>query len=274
MRDEARARARLGSEVHLVPATAEALEACVPTVRAVVNLAGAPIFTRWTDAARERIVSSRLDTTRSIVRAMELADTPPAVLVSASAIGWYDASVPEVQDERAPAAGGFVGELVREWEHTASEAEASGVRVVLARIGLVVGPGGGMLGNMLPAFRAGLGGRIGSGRQAMPWVHLDDVVEVLVQALTDARYAGPINLVAPDPERTQQSFAEALGGVLGRPTVVPAPAFAIRLVMGDAAELLLVSPRVAPRRLEALGYTFRYRSLVPALEAATRPRPR
>lgn len=270
VRDVARARAIFGPAATLVAADSgdSALCDAVAQADAVINLAGEPIIgrlgsLRWTRSRRDALERSRIDVTRRLVAAMRAAERSPDVLVSASAVGVYGDRGDERLDERSRPGTGFAAELCRDWERVALEARDC--RVVALRIGIVLGVGGGALQSMLPAFRAGLGGRIGDGRQYVPWVHLTDMVEIIVQALTDERMAGVVNAVAP-AEDSNRDLTVALGRVVERGARFPVPAGALRLAMGDAAGVVLASQRVVPAALTRLGFAFRFPELRGALE--------
>jgi uncharacterized protein (TIGR01777 family) len=239
-------------------------------IDAVVNLAGAPIVARaWTKERKRRLVESRIGVTRRLVDWLATRDRRPEVLVSASAIGWYGPAAPNggddpALDERAPAGEGFAAVLCRAWEREAAGAAALGMRVCRLRLGLVLGPEGGMLRSLLPGFRAGLGAVIGDGRQWLSWIHRDDAVEMITRAIADPLFSGAINAVAPRPVR-QAEFAEALGRVLHRPVWLRFPAAALRALLGDRASLLLEGPRVLPKRAQEIGFAFRCPELEPAL---------
>lgn len=238
----------------------------VSGARAVVHLAGEPVLGRWTDARKQRIRESRIGSTRQIVRAIERAEARPDVLVSASAVGFYGARHPDEElDEETSGGDGFLAEVVRDWEKEAEAAEALGVRVVRARIGIVLGPGGGALMQMLPAFRAFVGGPVGDGKQVLSWVHEDDAVRLLCFALDDQRVRGAFNVVAPNPA-TMNQLARTLADALGRPAAFRVPAFAVRLALGEASMPVLTGQRVVPRVAERLGFAFRY----PDLDGAVR----
>ena len=237
---------------------------------AVVNLAGEPIAGhRWSTARKQRIRDSRVQATQDLVDAVAAASTRPQVLVSASAVGYYGPHGDEPLDETAGPGTDFLAQVCQAWEQEAERAEQRGMRVVRLRIGVVLAADGGALAQMLPLFRAFLGGRLGSGRQWMSWIHRDDVTGLIVDALVDTRYTGAVNATAPTPV-TNRDFTRALGRVLARPTVLPAPAFALRLALGEMADMLLTGQRVRPAAAERLGYRFRYRDLEPALRASAR----
>jgi hypothetical protein len=268
VRSDSSARSRLGAEVELVPMDGgdrrviAALERC----DAVVNLAGEPLIgARWTTARRAALRRSRIDLTERLVRAIAAAQTRPRVLVSGSAVGSYGDRGDEWLTEESPVGADFLAHLCSDWEVAARQAEAFGVRVVRLRTGIVLGRDGGALAPMLPLFRLGLGGPVGSGRQYLPWVHLHDLVEIIVRALTDDSLAGAVNGVAPEPA-TSRAFARALGRTLRRPAMLPAPAFALRAALGESASVLLTGQRVVPAVLQRRGFTFLFPSLTPALD--------
>jgi uncharacterized protein (TIGR01777 family) len=242
------------------PLPAEAREG----VDAVVNLAGAPLTERWTEARKRAIRESRLTTTERVADAC--ADGGPRVLVNASGVDYYGDHGEEMIDERTPAGTGFLPELCVEWEAAAAAAaEARGARVVRIRTGLVLSPDGGTLPRLVTPTKLGAGGPLGSGRQWWPWIHIADEVGIILWALDTPAASGPVNASAPNPAR-QRHVAKVLGRVLGRPAVVPAPAPALRLVLGEVADLALASHRVLPAAAAAGGYRFRF----PDLEAALR----
>ncbi len=232
---------------------------------AVVHLAGASVAKRWTDAHRRRILDSRVDGTATLVDAMREASDRPATFVCASAIGYYGDCGDRPVDESAPHGHGFLADVTRAWEETASHA-TDVARTAMLRFGVVLSPRGGALGTMLPAFRFGGGGRIGSGRQVMSWVGVDDAVGAIHRALFDDALHGPVNVVAPEPV-TNLVFASTLARVLKRPSILPLPAAVARAAFGDMAnEMLLAGCRVTPRALRDAGFTFRH----PSLEACLR----
>ncbi|HYB42214.1 MAG TPA: TIGR01777 family oxidoreductase [Candidatus Methylomirabilis sp.] len=233
---------------------------------AVVHLAGEDIAGgRWTAAKKARIRDSRVQGTALLAGALASLARPPAVFAGASAVGYYGDRGDELLDEDSPPGAGFLAAVCRDWEAAAGPAAAAGARVLHLRFGVVLSAAGGALAKMLPAFRMGMGGPIGSGRQFVSWVAIDDAVRAIVHLLSAETARGPVNVVAPNPV-TQADFARALGRVLGRPTVMPMPAFGARLMFGELAdEALLASQRLAPARLAASGFSFRFPALEPAL---------
>jgi uncharacterized protein (TIGR01777 family) len=230
--------------------------------QAVVNLAGEPVAQRWTAAARERIANSRIQGTRSLVAALR--QHPPAVLVSASAVGYYGSRGDEILTEDCPPASDFLGQDALGWEQAAQAAEAFGVRVVTPRIGVVLGRGGGALAQMLLPFRLGVGGRLGTGKQWMSWIVLDDLASLIEFAIADAALSGPVNAVAPNPV-TNADFTRALGAALHRPAILPVPAFALKIFFGEMSQILLGGQRVTPQAALRAGFQFRYAELCEAL---------
>ena len=234
---------------------------------AVVHLAGENIASgRWNAARKAAIRDSRVNGTRLLCEALAGLVRPPKTLVCASAIGIYGDRGEDAITEESPPAAGFLPEVCREWEAAAAPAAEKGIRVVHLRIGMVLSPNGGALSRMLPLFRAGFGGVIGSGRQYVSWIALDDLPLVILHALQRGDLSGPVNAVAPRPV-TNREFTEALGKALSRPTPLPVPAFALRFAVGGemADALLLASARVIPGRLEETGYRFRFPELPAAL---------
>ena len=237
-------------------------------IDAVVHLAGENIAGRWTDAKKKAIRDSRTLGTGTLCEALAKMSTPPKVLVSASAIGFYGNRGDEVLAETSTPGSGFLPGVCQEWEAAAAPAEKAGIRTVRMRIGVVLSAKGGALAKMLTPFKMGVGGVIGSGTQYMSWVSLDDVVGAIVFALTHENLSGPANFVAPNPA-TNREFTKTLGKVISRPTIFPMPAFAVRLAFGEMGdELLLGSTRVKPERLQQAGYAFKYPELEGALRAA------
>jgi uncharacterized protein (TIGR01777 family) len=238
----------------------------LPPVDAVIHLAGENVAGRWNDAKKQRIRESRVAGTRRLVEAIRQATPRPAVLLSASAVGYYGDRGEEQLTEAASPGSDFLAEVCRAWEAEAGRAEEMGVRVARLRLGIVLDRDGGALAPMLTPFRMGAGGPMGSGRQWFPWVHRADVVGLFLFALENAQASGPINVVAPGIVRSSE-FAHALGRALHRPAFLPAPAFALRLLLGEFADSVLASQRVLPARALELGYGFQYPQLEPALQA-------
>lgn len=246
------------------PAPSEAFAGC----DAVVHLAGEPLAQRWTDEVKRRIRESRERGTRNLLAGLRAAAEPrPRVLVSQSAIGWYGAHGDEQLDESAPAARDFLAQVVAAWEAEAQAAEELGMRVVLTRTGVVLAESGGALEKMLPPFKLGAGGPVAGGRQYVSWIHLDDVVGAILLCIDDESARGPVNLTAPEPV-TNRELSKALGRVLRRPAIAPVPAFALKLLYGEMASIVITGARVMPRHLEELGYAYRHSELEPALRAA------
>ncbi len=233
---------------------------------AVVNLAGASIAGgRWTKERKELLRTSRIDTTRALVNALAKMSALPRVLVSASAIGYYGDRGDELLTEESKAGTDFLAELAQEWEAEAGKAEALGIRVAFARFGIIVAKQGGALPKMMLPFKFGAGGKLGSGKQWMSWVTLEDVVGILKFALENSSLRGAVNVVAPQPLQNAE-FTKVLAKAMHRPALFPAPAFALRLALGEMADaLLLSSQRVAPQKLQQLGYLFLHLDLSAAL---------
>ncbi|HWA97201.1 MAG TPA: TIGR01777 family oxidoreductase [Pirellulales bacterium] len=246
------------------PPPLEALEG----VEAVFHLAGDPVAGgRWTDEKKRRVRDSRVVGTQNLVRAIADSRNKPRVLVSASAIGYYGSRGDEVLSESSSPGSDFLADVCVGWERAAQGARELGVRVVNPRIGIVLGQRGGALSQMLTPFRLGLGGRLGHGRQWMSWIHLKDVVGLLLLAATQESIVGPMNVVSPAPV-TNREFTQTLAGVLHRPAVFPVPAIALRIMIGGFSEVLLGSQRVLPVVAQSADYPFEYASLRAALLAA------
>ncbi len=232
---------------------------------AVINLAGEPIADgRWTDEKKRKIIESRVDATQTLVALCASQDKPPKVVVSASAMGWYgDQGSREVTEETPPNEE-FAHEICARWEAEARKAEKFGARVAIARIGLVLDSGGGMLGRMLPPFRLGLGGKLGDGNQFMPWIHREDMVRILLLLLERDDLSGPFNASAPNPV-TNAEFSKKLAAQLHRPAMFPVPAAVLKLLFGEMSRLLLTGADMRPARLERAGFEFNYPKLEQAL---------
>ena len=267
-RDPGRATARLG-----VPAVEwDALSAPAPAQAligrdAVVHLAGEPVAQRWTEAAKRAIRDSRVLGTRNLVAGLRNTDPRPRTLVASSAVGYYGDREAEPLDESAPAGDDFLARVCVDWEHESRAAVELGLRVAILRTGVVLDRSGGALKTMLPPFRAGVGGPVAGGRQYVPWIHLDDVVEMYLTALGDERWEGPINATAPEPA-TNRELSRALGRALRRPAVVPVPGLALRLLYGEMSRVVLASQRAQPARARQLGFSWKQPELQGALDAA------
>jgi uncharacterized protein (TIGR01777 family) len=239
----------------------------------IVHLSGEPVFAvPLTASRRRRIRDSRVESTRAMVGALTALPAParPEALVCASAVGFYGARGEERLDESAPAGAGFLADVCRDWESAAFAADASGVRTVALRIGIVLAREGGALPAMARIFRLGAGGRLGSGDQWLPWIHVDDLVALIRCALADDRYRGPVNAVAPEPVRNAE-FTRALARTLHRPALLAVPAFALRLGLGSLAGELLDSRRVVPSAALERGFAFRHPSVETALAEELAP---
>ena len=222
----------------------------------VINLAGENIFgKRWTDSVKKRLKASRVDTTKKLVDALKANDGPPATFISTSAIGYYGDMGDKSVDESNGAGDDFLARLCVAWENAAKEAESLDVRLVIPRIGIVLGVGGGALEAMLPPFKMFVGGPVGSGEQYMPWIHMDDIVNAFIYAINNTNISGVYNFCAPNPV-TMKSFSTALADALNRPSFFKVPEFALKLVLGEAATPILASIRAEPRRLLEDGFTF------------------
>jgi len=235
---------------------------------AVVNLNGASIGGgRWNPARKKILRSSRVDVTRVLVDTFTRLKQKPRVFVSASAIGYYGNRGDEVLTESSAGGNDFLADTCRDWEAEALRAQSGGIRTVIPRFGVILSAKGGALTQMLPPFKLGLGGRLGSGQQWMSWIALDDVVGLLKAAISDEKASGPVNVVAPAPVRNSE-FTQVLASVLHRPAIFPAPAFGLRLLLGEMADaLLLSSQQVHSERVPTATYHFRYENLEPALRA-------
>jgi uncharacterized protein (TIGR01777 family) len=229
----------------------------------IIHLAGEPVAQRWTAAAKQRIRDSRVVGTHSLVETLATLPRRPKALICASAIGYYGSRGDEILTESSAPGSGFLPEVCVAWEREAQAAEAFGIRVVRVRIGVVLAAGGGALPRMLPPFRMGVGGRLGSGRQWMSWIHLEDLA-ALFQWAVESQVRGPLNAVAPNA-LTNSDFTRKLAHALRRPAVFPVPEFALRLLFGEMADVLLASQRVMPTAAEAAGFRFRFPQLASAL---------
>jgi uncharacterized protein (TIGR01777 family) len=269
-RDPERARRRLGADVeahHWDPLSEPAPAAALSGRDAVVSLAGAPVSQRWSRQAKRAIRESRVTGTENLIAGLRTAEPRPAVLVGASAVGYYGSHGSEPLDEEAPPGSDFLAEVCLAWERATQPAAALGMRVALIRTGVVLDADGGALEKMLPPFKLGIGGPIAGGRQFIPWIHAADVVGIYRAALEDERWQGPANATAPAPA-TNHDFSRALGRALRRPAVMPVPGFAMRLLYGEMAQIVTGGARVVPAKPLMLGYSYRHGELDEALRAA------
>lgn len=236
----------------------------------IFHLAGDPVADgRWTSEKRRRIHDSRVLGTRHLVATIAELEAKPRVLVSASAVGYYGDRGDEALDERSSAGSGFLADVCRAWEHEALDATKLGVRVACVRFGVVLAKSGGALGRMLPAFKLGLGARIGNGRQWMPWIHVDDAVGILLHASVTPSIVGPVNAVAPIPI-TNNEFTQALGKALQRPALLAIPAGVLNFALGETGSMLLASQRVFPSVANETGYRFKQKTIDEALREIAR----
>ncbi len=238
--------------------------AALEGVDAVIHLAGEPVAQRWTPAVKERIRTSRVEGTQALLGAIAQLPVKPQSFLAASAIGYYGDRGDELLTENAPAGAGFLPEICIAWESASSEAAKQGIRTVLLRIGIVLGPDGGALAKMITPFRLGVGGKVGSGRQWMSWIHAEDAVGLILHALETPHLKGPMNVTAPNPVRNAD-FTRSLGKALHRPTLFPVPEFGLKLVFGEMASMLISSQRVHCAAARSSGYRFQYPDLDAAL---------
>jgi uncharacterized protein (TIGR01777 family) len=269
-RDPDRARQQLhGVETRSwFPETEPPAASVFEDVEVVFNLAGEPVADgRWTSERKRRIHDSRIIGTRNLIAGLARLDKRPRVLVSASAVGYYGDRGDEVLDETSTSGRGFLADVCVEWEREARAAERLGIRVVCVRTGIVLARGGGALSKMLTPFQLGAGGRLGDGRQWMPWIHLDDEVGILLHAMNDNRVQGIINAVGPEPV-TNAEFTKELSRIVQRPAFFSAPKLALRLAFGELSEVLTSSQRVLPKVAERTGYDFKHPEFAEAITAA------
>ena len=233
-------------------------------VDAVVNLAGATIFKRWTENYKKLIYDSRILTTRNVVEA--LPESTSITLCSASGAGYYGSRADDILKEDEAAGSDFLAEVSIDWEKEARQASAKGARVAIMRLGVVLGKNGGAMSKLIPAFKFFVGGSLGKGNQWFPWLHLDDLMAAVLFVLENPEVSGPLNFCAPNPVRNRQ-LAQTLGAVLGRPSFMPAPAFMIRLAMGEFGDVFLGSQRTVPAKLLSYGFSYQYPDIKGAIEA-------
>ncbi len=265
-----RRQATAPDEVSWDPAAGTVDLSALTGIDAVVHLAGAGVGGhRWTDSYKKTILDSRVDSTHTIVRAMTQLDPRPTTLVAGSAIGWYGDTGDRAVDETAPAGTGFLADVVRAWEAAADPARDAGIRVTHARTGLVVAKHGGAWAKLFPIFKLGLGGKLGSGHQYWSWISLRDDIAALTYLLDNPNMSGPVNLTGPEPA-TNAEVTRAMGAVLGRPTLLPVPAFALKTVLGEFSTEILSSARVIPEVLETSGFTWQDTTVESAIRTALR----
>lgn len=246
-------------------------QSAIAGCEAVVNLAGAGIADRrWTPERKQEIRDSRVLVTQNLVEAIARAEPKPRLLVNASAVGYYGTSETAEFDESSPPGSDFLASVCQEWEAAAREVEAAGVRLVVPRLGIVLGEGG-AIAKMLTPFKLFAGGPLGSGQQWFSWIHRDDVTGIIERAIDDSQLSGVYNACAPNPVRVE-TLCQTLGEVMNRPSWLPVPELALELLLGDGAKAVLEGQNVQPKRLQALGFEFRYPQLAPALEAIVRER--
>ncbi len=251
---------------HWDPTAAEPSRELLDRADAVIHLAGEPVSQRWTPEVKIAIRDSRILGTRNLVSAIGKLRHRPKTLVCASAVGIYGDRGDDVLTENAKPASGFLPDVCAEWEAEADKAQDYGVRVVKIRIGIALGADGGALAAMAPLFRWGVGGRLGSGKQWMSWIHVDDLAQMIQFAVQNESVSGVLNGVAPNPV-TNAEFTRQLAGALHRPALFPAPEFGVKLLYGEMAQILFASQRVQPKAALAAGFNFRYSELRPALDA-------
>ena len=233
-------------------------------VDGIIHLAGVSIFKRWTPSYKQLIIDSRVKTAGALFEFMKNAPKRPSVFVSASAVGFYGDRGEEALTEASVAGKDFLASVCQAWEDAAKQFQSLGIRTVSVRTAIVLGPGGGMMSQVIPLFRYGIGGRMGSGKQWFSWIHVDDLVRVYTRAVTDGALSGPVNASSPGAVRNKD-FARALGRALHRPAIVPAPSFALRVVLGEFASAVLSSARVVPQTLQQKDFTFLYPDIDSAL---------
>ena len=266
-RDPERARQTLGVDaVAWRPQSDPAPAGALAGRDAVIHLAGEDVAQRWSEEAKREIRASREVGTRNLVAGIAASEPRPRALVSASASGYYGPRGDEAVDESEPPGDDFLAQVVIAWEHEAQQAEQHGVRVVRMRNGVVLARDAGALAKMLTPFKLGVGGPVAGGRQYLPWVHLDDVVGMYLEAAGDERWSGAVNVAAPSGA-TNREFSKALGRALHRPAFLPVPGLALKLLYGEMSQIVLTGVNMVPRRAQELGYDFRFPELGAALEA-------
>lgn len=252
------------------PPAGGAWEQTIDGADGVINLAGEPIAAkRWTEAQKEKIRSSRIDTTRALVAAVAKAKQKPKFLINGSAVGYYGPRGDETITEESGPGDDFLARTCVEWEEEAKRAESYGLRVVRLRTGIVLGKNGGALAKMVPPFKFFVGGPLGTGKQWLSWIHIEDEIGLILFVMNHSTASGPFNATAPNPV-TMREFCKTLGQALHRPSWAPVPGFALRLLLGEMADMLLTGQRVLPAKTQKLGYTFQHPDLRQALQACLR----
>ena len=267
-RDPERAKTKLQSidEIYTWnPETEQLPSEATSDLHAVIHLAGESIAGRWNAKKKQRIRDSRILSTQNLVSSLASTEAKPEVLICASAIGLYGATGDDSFTEESAKGTDFLAEVCQEWEAEGQKASELGIRVIHVRIGLVLGIGGGLLKQVLPLFKIGAGGKLGSGKQWMSWIHIDDVVGIIMHSLDNEGVQGALNATAPNPVRNIE-FTKTLGSVLRKPAIFPVPAFCLHLLMGEFAKFVVLSQNVLPDKTEASGYEFQYPMLESALE--------
>ena len=246
--------------VSYTPKVSGAWQQSIATCDGVVNLAGEPISNRWTDNSKQEILESRSIGTEKIVEAINKANPKPSVLVNASAVGYYGTSETAVFDETSSPGQDFLAEVCKAWEAEAEKVKASGTRLAIVRTGIVLGPDGGVLAKMMFPFQLFAGGPLGDGKQWVSWIHREDLVSLIIKALTDSSVAGVLNGTAPNPV-SMGELCQELGNIIQRPSWLPVPGFALELLLGEASKLVLEGQNVKPQKTEATGFRFQYPTL-------------
>ena len=234
---------------------------------AIVHLAGASIFGRWTQKYKKLILDSRVKTASALINAVKKAGRRPKVFVSASAVGYYGDGGENELDEASPAGSDFLASVCKQWEETAKSSESKAMRWVTVRTGIVMGPGGGIVAKLAPVFKWFLGGPIGSGKQWFSWIYIDDLLNVYKTAVLDDSWSGPVNAVSPHPVRNED-FVKALGKALHRPAFIPVPQFVLKLGLGELADAVTMSQKVVPKKLMDMNFSFVYPKIENAVQAS------
>lgn len=262
-RDRRRAQQQVKGQIRLIESLKELRDESTPEI--IVNLAGLSLGSgRWTKELKQTFISSRVGVTRQLMDYIAHVRSPPRLLISGSAVGYYGARGDEVLTEDSSPGQEYQADLCKAWETEALKAKNYGVRVCLLRSGVVLGKGGGALSSLLSQFKSGLGGHVGSGKQWMSWVHIDDLIDIVLYLMANKPLQGPFNATTPNPERNRD-FASKLGAALDRPAYMWAPGWAMRLLVGEMAHLYVTGQKVIPKRLLESGYKFRYPELSLAL---------